>query len=318
MKDLSSHGVPSNAICEIMVTNLNDDTAEPVYGGVRARGSSLQRALPMHEAEGGGVDAVTVHVQANVDSEIECFAGSIYNGASDVKFYLIGWWNSGSYVEAADSFYAGATDTWVDKDLNDGTGTAFGVPSNKVVEIILANQDGANYWVAGVRQNGSTIERKVKLCEAETAGYELATMLVQCDENSVIEALAGDNSSILFVHAGYFNTTPCGFTENWTNCGDASTCGDDTWCGKTLSGLPGGAWAEMILANQDANFEGNIGVREVGSSLSRNITLHEAEPPNSGWDMVRMHVQLNASSVIEVMHGDVSDDHNFYLAGYWQ
>ena len=39
----------------------------------------------------------------------------------------------------------------------------------------------------GVRENGSTFERKIELHESESGGADVFTMHVKADENSIIE-----------------------------------------------------------------------------------------------------------------------------------
>ena len=84
--DLSGDGVPANAVCEIAIGN---DKANAEYnGGVRATDSALNRYLPIQEAEGGGLDLVTMHVKADANSKIDIFAQE----TAEMTFYLLGYW----------------------------------------------------------------------------------------------------------------------------------------------------------------------------------------------------------------------------------
>ena len=72
--DLSALGVPADAVVEVAVTNTSGNSER--YGGVRAVGSSLERRFLLHEAESGGADAVTLHVQAEARESAELGAAS--------------------------------------------------------------------------------------------------------------------------------------------------------------------------------------------------------------------------------------------------
>ena len=111
VRSLSSFGVPANAVVEVAV--IIDSSGSQKWGGVRAVGSSLDRRFLLHESEGGGRDAVVIHVQANGSSEIEYFADQ----TSDVYFALLGYWNGGTYVERFDRFSAGSGGSWQDRNL---------------------------------------------------------------------------------------------------------------------------------------------------------------------------------------------------------
>ncbi|MCK4405049.1 MAG: hypothetical protein KAV43_00900, partial [Hadesarchaea archaeon] len=303
-KDLSALGVPANAVCEIVIKNSDPDYEW--WGGVRATGSTLERRFQLHEAEGGGLDVVTMFVQADADSTIEHYS----EDTTYVKFVLIGYWNTGTYVENMVSFTAGADATWTDKDLS-----GYGVGANQVAEIVMVNKNAALNNVAGVRTNDSTLARLVDLHEAEDGGVDAATMLVKTDASSIIEVYAGTNTDIDFYLVGYWSTAPGTYTEKFDDFAPPSL--DLTWEDVDLSayGVPGNAIAEVVLAIHAKGYEEEMGVRANGSTLDRWLVLHEAEP--AGQDIGRMHVTADENSIIEFIHGDVSDIHHFYLIGYW-
>ena len=85
--DLSAHGVPGNAVVQIAMANRS--TAAENLQGVRAVGSSADRRIDLHEAESGGEDLVTMHVNADGSSQIQWY----HEDVSDPHtFYLMGWW----------------------------------------------------------------------------------------------------------------------------------------------------------------------------------------------------------------------------------
>ena len=53
------------------------------------RATSHEPRFALHEAEGGGVDTVTMHVTVDDVVQVEWYAES---GAGDGFFYPVGWW----------------------------------------------------------------------------------------------------------------------------------------------------------------------------------------------------------------------------------
>ncbi|MGW8177232.1 MAG: hypothetical protein ACWGQW_00325, partial [bacterium] len=80
---------------------------------------------------------------------------------------------------------------------------------------------------------------------------------------------------------------------------------------------------EVMLENQQKGTENLIGVREYGSSLSRYVNLHEAEPTGGGAGDThcRMFVQGEYVSGTRSRIGGYTEDASdcmFYLLGYWE
>lgn len=96
----------------------------------------------------------------------------------------IAWENESSmdYVEAWNVWSVNQTNTWLDLDLSN-----YGVPAYAVCEIVMVNQANGDPCFIGVRENGSTLERKIELHESESGGVDSFTMHVKADENSIIE-----------------------------------------------------------------------------------------------------------------------------------
>jgi len=92
--DLSSEGVPANAVVQIMAANNNAGGGAEL--GVRAKNSGGQRLLDLHKAEYGGldfpslqVDVASMHVNADADGVIEWYDEDVDRPH---HFYLLGWW----------------------------------------------------------------------------------------------------------------------------------------------------------------------------------------------------------------------------------
>jgi hypothetical protein len=304
--DLSGppYNVPANAVLELAVTNIDPNFSHS--GGVRRRFSSLDRRLRLHEAEGGGKDAFVMHVQADANSQIECWVGT--PGA--VVFFLLGYWTDGTYVERFDSFTPASSGTWEDQSLS-----AYGVAADQVAEIVIVNDDPGADRSGGVRTDGSGLNRTLELHKAEGGDLDLASMLVRAGNGATIEAYAQDNTDISFYLVGYWSDPPGTYVESFDALGSAAA--NQTWEKKDLSGcgVPAEAIVQIALANQHDGGENNMGLRKSGSSLDRTIDLHEAE--GGGDDIAAFHVKADGCSTIQWYHEDVSDDHAYYLLGYW-
>ena len=90
-------------------------------------------------------------------------------------------WSVDLYTENFEYWTAGSASTWQDKDLS---GAPFNVPANAVVEIACVNGDYNTEYSVGVRANGSGLERRILLHEAEGEGFsnspELAVISIYC------------------------------------------------------------------------------------------------------------------------------------------
>jgi|GEM_PF-1368429 len=303
--------VPSGAVVEIAVRNSN--TSNERWGGVREVGSALERRLQLHEAEGGGYDVLVMHVQTNSNSELQHYT----DATADVDFVLLGYWTCGTYVELFDTFAAGADASWQNRDL-----CTYGVGPGHAAEFLLANGNADNEREAGVRTNGSILERRLNLHEAEDGGVDAVTTFVKADTtiNATVELYAQVDADIDFYLIGYWSVAPLAYNELFANIG--SPTADATWedVDLTAGGVVDNAVAEIVLANQAGTSGGGsipneMGVRANGSTLDRLLDFHEAE--DGGSDLGRMTVQTDETATIEFYHEDVSDAHAFQLVGYW-
>jgi hypothetical protein len=86
-KNLSSMGVPANAVVQIAIVNTNNSVEREL--GLRETGSSLSRMLDFQEAEGGPGDTASFHVNADENATIQWYDESVGEGHD---FNLLGWW----------------------------------------------------------------------------------------------------------------------------------------------------------------------------------------------------------------------------------
>jgi len=303
--DLGAFGVPADAVVEVAVTNI--DTGRENFGGVRALGSSLERRFALHEAESGGVDAVTMHVQTDASSQIQHYA----DRTDRISFILLGYWTGASYVERFDAFKAGANASWQPHDLG-----AYGVGPNQVAEIALSQTSTSIEWLVGARRPGSGLTRLLPLHEAQGGGIDMVTLMAGTDASSIVEVYAEADSVVDFHLLGYWSTPPGTYTETGNVHGQATLAG--SWETTDLSsfGVPADSIAQFVISNErDAN-ENQMGVRATGSTIpNRRLDLQEAE--SGGGDLGTMHVQVDASAQIQWAAEYGATEGFFYPVGWW-
>ncbi len=302
--DLSAYGVPANAVVEVAVTNSN--TGKEYWGGVRAVGSSLDRRFQLHEAEGGGVDAVVMHVQADASSQIQHYS----DVTARVTFTLLGYWVGPTYVERFDVFKAGANASWQAHNLG-----SYGVGPNQVAEIAISNKSTSIGWLVGTRHTGSSLQRRVSLHRAEAGGVDVTSMQVEADASSMVEVYAGATSVVDFHLLGYWSIPPGTYTEAGGVSGQVSTL--LTWEAHDLSsfGVPANSVAQFIVSNESNGADVEIGVRETGSILQRKLNLQEAEGEPA--DSYAVHVNVDSSSQVEWYAQYGGSLRFFYPIGWW-
>lgn len=213
--------------------------------------------------------------------------------------------NSVTYTEKFQQFSAGSADSWVDVNLS-----GYGVGDGDIVEIGIRNSyASAEYW-GGVRANGSSVDRRVQLHEAESGGCDMVTMHVKADANGTIEVYADNTTYNVFYLLGIWSSSD--YTEKFQSFNAGST---GSWVDADLSGYGVGASAmvEVMIVNNSGSYEYEGGIRANGSNLSRKVDIHEAE--SGGDDVCVMLAQADASGKIEVYAENASV--NFVLLGYW-
>lgn len=312
-KDLSSapFNIPASAVAEISIVTTHVGTS--CSGGIRASGSSLERIFYLHEAEDfDGVDAVTMFVQTNALSAIECYASH----PGYIEFYLLGYWINSTYVEKFQSFKAGTESGWVGHDIS-----SYGVPSGNIAEIVLANRSTSGEHTVGVRQSGTNIHRVVELHEAEGAAgisgqADFATMLTNSDSSGYIQVYADNDDAIDFILVGYWDNSPAPYKEQYLPL--PNLIYDATWSDLNLKnyGISQNAVIDVLLVQKYESLHQDMGIRKIASTSQRVFDLHRAE--GGGCDTVRMHTRVSPGQEIQYYHEDVSDTHQFIILGEWE
>jgi len=312
-KDLTPFGVPSGAVVEILITNIIAN--QEVEAGVREVGSSLERRFLIHEAEGGGEEGLCMHVQVNGSGYIEQYT----DNTGDIKFTILGCWSGDvAYVERNDHFNASSFDEWVALDVS-ASGASLG--TDKIVEVIAFHNFDGLEQSGGVRHPGSIIERKFKLHEAESGGFDFATFTTN-SINGKVEVYSSD-ASMSFQLVGYWSTPPDTYQELFFDIGEPPSQGAGVFGDIDLSddpfAVPPFAIADIALVNENGTFPLQLGVREQLSSLSRIVDVHKAErfgAPPTAQDVIRMQVAGGELSIIEASNETFANT-NFKIIGYW-
>lgn len=219
-----------------------------------------------------------------------------------------------------DSFVsAGVRGGWTDYDIH----TLKGIPKGAVVEIIATNALVATEDYVGVRTDGSGVDRRLLLHEAEGGGYVTARFLATVDAlTGFIEYYDSDygkkSSSIqTYYIVGYWQDID--FTETWIDL-NVIKADESMWVDRNIfssDSIPKGSVCLASLVNRAAGNKYKIGVRIDGSSLERKVyAIHEAE--GGGVDALSMFVKTSvADGIIEIWCEDESPDCSVIIQGYF-
>ena len=302
--DLVPLGVPTGAVVEVAVVQA--DAAKEQWGGVRAVGSALERRILLHESESGGVDSVTMHVQADASGRIEHYTSK----KGTTSFVLLGYWTGVAYVELFEPFGANASNAWVVEGVDDE-----GLGPDQIAEVLMQNINESAERLAGVRAAGSSINRRFDLHEAEAGGVDAVTMMVETDAASSIEAYAEDTVDVEFYVLGYWSRPPGSFIELGGT--SARSTPSAAWGIKNISslGVPADSITQFVLSNDATGAENAMGVRAVGSTQDRFVSLQEAE--SGGSDLATMHAHVDANTEVEWYSESGISGAFFYPVGAW-
>jgi hypothetical protein len=301
-QDLGSLGVPPNAVVEVAILNASNNRER--WGGVRATGSNLNRGFLLHEAESGGTDIVSMHVQADGNSRIQHFA----ENSGNISFVLLGYWTGASYTERFDSFSADEDGEWESISL-----AGYGVGPNQVAELVMANSSDSNDIRAGARTPGSNLDRRITIQEAESGGIDAIGMMVRTNASARAE-IAADSDSIAFYVVGYWDTPPGNYVEAY-RVGQAVRSARWHQADATNWGAPANSVAHFLLTNDTDAAEKTMGIRQTGSALGRVLDIQEAEA--GGSDAVSLHVNLDTSRRLEIYSESAGADRYFHVLGWW-
>lgn len=221
------------------------------------------------------------------------------------------------YVENLDGWTApdaASDDQWIAHNLSQ-----YGVPPSAVVEIAVSNpRNNLEYW-AGVRQVGSSLDRRFQIAESENFGDHLYTTFVQTDASGNIEYYS-DTFEAAFPAANAPNFrlvgwwVGCEYVEKFQSFTATSASG---WEGYALDtyGVSGTQIVDISMSNISNNTGLYVGVRASGSSVDRKFSIKEAEGGG------RVLLSLLTMSSGDTAAVDIYTEHtvsgSFHLMGYF-
>lgn len=301
----TNKSVPKGAIAYIVCSSVNDAADRTV--GVRTDGSSLDRYINLHEAEGGGSTNAGMYVK--VDSStgyIETYCSS----TTGITFYLLGYWTGVDFTEGWEG--SGFTPGW--NTISYGSGLA-----SKVAAFVLYNSSIGTARYAGVRAVGSSLDRRILLHESEggsLATTAMGTVCAKCNSSGQAQVYAEYIDGVNFSDAqmsGFFDST-MDYTELAPTAGAISSA--NTWTDMDCTAYldQDGRVVDTYCMHSSSNAEINVGARKNGSSLARYILEHEAESNNyAGYGCP---TETDGSGIIEFYCGSASAEYVGILGYY--
>src|SRR3989338_6420398 len=229
---------------------------------------------------------MTMHAVAETaNATIEIYEEVI----ADSSLRLVGDWSDqkGKYTEAFSTIAAPAADvTWTDKDLSSA-----GVPDSGIAEVVVANGSNAVENEFGVRTNGSSVERRLDVMEAEDGGAISTVFNRQTggfnavlDSSGVLEIYHEDVSDTVyeFQLVGYWTpTAPASISlsgQIYSNAG-VTPYQCSTVANLTVKVLVGGSGTSSGTCTADT---GVFSVSVTGVSANSILTvLLDGETPNA-------------------------------------
>jgi hypothetical protein len=185
-----------------LITITNDDAGTEYLGGVRNTTSTINRYVDIMESEGGGNQTTSMYVAVDSNAKIDVYSEQfndiwfINQGYFNVMLFRELWWWTPALSD---------NDSW----RTEGLTTL--IPINgTIVDFISKNRDAGQENSIGVRINGSSLERRINIREAESGGVSSYGMSVGTDENGFIEIYQPnfDVSNPRYYLTGYFFSPP--------------------------------------------------------------------------------------------------------------
>lgn len=195
--DVSALGVPKGCVVDMYVSNHSQNEQ---YMGCRATNSSLYRAININGYRSlieGEVGARFI-TQSDASGKIKIYAlHSQYEGSMS-RFYVKGYWQNVTFTERFDApIDTVGADSWTSVSAQSGT--------NRVHDIALSH-DYNGLLDMGVREIGSTTERRVEMNNSYGGGYTTMNMMVQVNTGG-FQLYYDRPTSMVSYDMGYFDDT---------------------------------------------------------------------------------------------------------------
>lgn len=297
-------GVPKGAVAEIIVTNLKSGTEENM--GVRTDGSSLDRYVQLHEAEGGGVTTCRLFAVCHITTGlIETYCADV---SDDQVFYLLGYWENVGFMERFDDETPVTLGSWSEEALVD-SGAA-----SRVCHMLLRNQNQDTSVLMGTRNNLSPKARYIVVNEPESNGECIMDMMVKADASYKVKLYVGLETVI--TNAGYFGSE-LDFVELFEAVADA---GDSTWNSHDISEYldQDGRITDWLLTHEFEDDPETLGARDGDDTTTNRYILVEENETSSSVSSTGFGITAKSNASGEVYLYSSTADEEFYLMGYFK
>ncbi len=180
-------------VVDITLGNVHNTAEREV--GVRATGSALVRTFTIMERETAGTATVgTILVQADGAGNFEAFEDAGAGGGNVI--YAFGYFSSNvTFTEAHTDEAAGTDVAWGNETVT--------APANSLGHFIITNSKTTDEQWGGIRENGSAINRRFNIREAEGGGLTGFGDLVNVDGAQVIENYIEDGAFVDLWYEGF-------------------------------------------------------------------------------------------------------------------
>ena len=315
----SSAALAEGVVAEVLICNRSHPN--PLWGGIRSVGSSLERKYQIHESFNNynSHEVVCLHVPVSVDGEIEFYAET----ASYFDFRVMGAWVGAEYIETTGTFKAGATSGWTQHNLN-----TYGVPDGKIAEVLISHSGQTIAQSGGVRAVGSSTGRLIDIASlvsnygAIWEGSTYFTMFVETSgANAAIEVYAGNDDEMDFHVVGYWDQPPGDYIELLEVITPDATTGQWKDLDITAYNVPSDSIVEVAFGNGDWNSENIVGIREYGSILpDRYLMWALTDTDGDAYNgLCGGRWQANVvSGNIQTYHQQTNANSYFAAVGYWE
>lgn len=218
--------------------------------------------------------------------------------------------SSVTWTEAFSSFSPAGT-SWQDYDIY----TNLSVPKGAIAAILIRYNSTGTTVDVGVRTNGSSLSRYLRIhpyVQSTGGGRHMMYVKVNASDG-LIETYASTTSNVTFYLLGYW--TGVDFTEKWDSAmpGSAGAWTDVNL--NTVSGVPAGQVASILLGNGSTTAAYTMGARINGSALTRSIPLRIAVTSGAFFSYT-MSVKTDGSGIVEIWAGATSGT-AVYCTGYF-
>lgn len=301
-KDLSSVGVPSGAIVELM----SAQTWGGVFIGNRSVGSTDNRYIKLDIGSDANLRYTTWTSFLQTSGANATIQYYMQDYTLNHRFYNIGYWETppGDYTDVFQEDEANPTtnNTWEEVDVT-------GVPSGSVCSFAIRNSDSASR-VLGIRESGSSLDRKIYVRFSNLFNTYHIPLCMHVNTQSPVETFSEAATGVTD------DFTLLGYWDNLTSLSEITSGQTDLFVrGKMVLSSSG----DLFIQGQDiVTSSGDlfIGGKDVLSS-SGDLFIAGNETIDSSGDLFITGIDTSSSSgdLFIDGHKSISTSGDLYIAG---